>query len=473
MSREAFVGNESWRPFAAEEFLSEPEALRRLLESRGVLAFANYASGLFPASSISQEMAEATGMGKAWLRDNAHVANALYTAGESSLAVPAGQALLNVLSNNRPILDGIVDGSLDPTDPQNRLPVRVDGNTLENYPEPRVQNDSVGYALWLTCRFMLNGSLRPRRQDLETIAQTVRYLDTIQYWHDPDDGHWEEDRLIHASSVGAIMAGLREARALFDRIHYHQGIDFGTMIEKGHSMLHSFREHHLTQVTEARELFAPPSNSWRHQLPDIAITEEMVAYHFLDNFDIERRKIDASLLFLVEPLGVLDDLQSHEVILDIEQFLVREHGIARYEGDTYWGPRFKDTMQIGERTSTGPGRIEKRNLKAAGIAMTKTEAQWTLFDPLLSAYWGKMFLKTGQTAARTKQLAYLNRSLNQLVLMPDGQLKLPEAFYYDYAADRLGDKHTRWVPNDHVPLLWSQANLLRALLVFEATRVQH
>lgn len=38
---------------------------------------------------------------------------------------------------------------------------------------------------------------------------------------------------------------------------------------------------------------------------------------------------------------------------------------------------------------------------------------------------------------------------------PQGELRCPEAYYLE---------HGRYVPNDHVPLLWTQANLRLALL---------
>jgi phosphorylase kinase alpha/beta subunit len=120
-------------------------------------------------------------------------------------------------------------------------------------------------------------------------------------------------------------------------------------------------------------------------------------------------------------------------------------------------------MKIEERTRAAEGRVESRNKIAEGIAYAGVEAQWTLFDPLLSEFYGRRYLQTGSAEDRSKQLMYLNRSLAQFIATPDGP-RLPESFYYTFQ-----EGVNQWVPNDHTPLLWSQANLLRALNMFERT----
>jgi phosphorylase kinase alpha/beta subunit len=176
------------------------------------------------------------------------------------------------------------------------------------------------------------------------------------------------------------------------------------------------------------------------------------------------------MLFLVEPLDVLTSEQAARVVTDVETHLVREHGVIRYIGDTYWGPRFKDLMRIEERTSQAPGRLEERNQKAAGVAYSKTEAQWTLSDAPLSTYHGKEYLRTNSRVEHSKQLLFLNRVLSQLVLT-EGKLLLPEAFYVEQVPAPSSKPTNQWIPNDHSPLLWAQANLLLALKTFEQTGV--
>lgn len=447
---------------SAYEFLERPKELRKTLEAHGVLTFTPYASGLFPAGDLSPEMRKATGMGMAWLRDNAHVANALYEAGQVDLAVPAGEAMLTILNNNRGILDKAVSSNSDSGIPDERLPVRVQGDSLANDTEKRVQNDSVGYALWYISRLISGGAILPNDQDLSILSQTVRYLDRIQFWQDPDEGHWEEDKKIHASSIGVVIAGLREVEKVFNQKDFKADIDFSRLINQGTETLYSILGQGLTELDEPSEIGESNDINHSEHFPDV-IDAETVRQTF-DAFDIHKRKHDAALLFLIEPLHVLEGEWAAKVVNDVEEHLRRSIGIIRYPGDTYWEPRFPHIMGIGDRTTGAPGRLEWRNQTAAGIEYTDTEAQWTLFDPILATYWGKRYMISNNSSDREKQLAYLDRSLTQLAPRPDGKLQLPEAYYYEY-----GKGSNDWIPNDHIPLLWSQANLLTALQVFEAS----
>ncbi len=441
-----------------ERFLDDPESLRRLLKERGTLDFTPYASGLFPASDLPPDMREATGMGMAWFRDNAHVIWALYEAGEIELAAKGGEAVMAALNNNRDILDG--------ADTSRRLPVRVKGDTLANDTEPRVQNDSTGYALWITCRLMREGVLPADEHDLETLAKTVRYLERIEYWHDEDEGHWEEDRRIHVSSIGAGIAGLREAQKLLGGTGYVHNVDIDGLIAKGSETMDNILSKGVTDVVKARlELADEPRLGEERPYPDTVRPAEVVR-GFFEKFDTRRREHDAALLFLIEPLRVFSGKRAEQIVLGVEEALKRNIGFARYGGDTYWEPRFPDIMSIDERTTAAEGRTEKRNQTAAGVGYSGTEAQWTLFDPVLATYWGQRYEESGDSHHREKQLEYLQLSLDQLVPTDSGELHLPEAYYYAY--DEAAGKN-KWVPNDHTPLLWSQANLLRALRVFEQT----
>ncbi len=454
------LGPES-RSLAVHDFLNNPAALRHTLEAAGALQFTPYESGLFPASDLPPETGEATGMNMAWLRDNAHVANALAETGHREQAAAVGHAMLTILHNNRGLLDDVVSGK----NPASRLPVRVEGNTLQNDTEPRVQNDSVGYALWLTSKLIRRDIVWPTRHDLDNLAQTARYLEKVEFWHAEDEGHWEEDRRIHASSIGAAMAGLRELQAMFAERGYSHHIDLDSLWRTGETALQAILDQGRSDLS-SRSL-ADDANIQPY--PNTVNADELVTQHF-KHFSVRRRQYDAALLFLVEPLNILSPVYQEKVVHDITHYLQRGRGIARYQGDTYWEPRFPSVMSVEERTRQAEGRTEQRNQTASGVAYTATEAQWTLFDPLLSAYWGNRYEATGGASDREKQLHYLDRSLAQLTLTDSGKLQLPEAYYYEYVptlAKQAGNNH--WIPNAHTPLLWSQANLLLALKAFEET----
>lgn len=443
-------------------FLERPEELRQRLEIQGTLDFTPFASGLFPASQLPEEMARATEMDFSWFRDNAHVGNALYEAGRTDLAAPVAQAMLHVLNSKRRQLDGIANGTLRPD--TFRLPIRVRGTTLEDDPEHRVQNDSVGYKLWYISNSITNGLIDGRKQDIETLAQTVRYLDKVRYWTDTEAGHWEEEHRIHVPSIGVCIAGLKAAQQLFDKVGYHKHTDVHNLIKRGDAAKTHILSRGVTNVPNLHDTSFIAYNT-HHEAPE-AIHAAPSVLNFFRQFSIDNRMYDASMLFLIEPLNILDKEETALVIDDIETHLMgsRQHGIARYVGDTYWSPNFKDIMPIEERTRSAEGRLALRNMKAAGISYTETEAQWTLFDPLLSVYWGKQYAATGDYSARHKQLLHLQRSLNQLAPDEHGSLRMPEAYYYQHTPEG-----GQWVPNDHMPLLWSQANLLRALTTFERT----
>ena len=84
------------------------------------------------------------------------------------------------------------------------------------------------------------------------------------------------------------------------------------------------------------------------------------------------------------------------------------------------------------------------------------EAQWCLFDPIVSIIHGCRFRATGDRRDLDRQREALRRSLSQLT--PPGSrfggYRCPESYFLE-----LGE----YVPNDITPLLWTQANLRLAL----------
>lgn len=448
--------------FVAENYLNAPHQLVEDLVDAKALEFPQYEGDLYPASALDKKNGEDTGMTMAWLRDNAHVIAALYDTGfDKPGATNACKAILQVLKNSEAVLDAAIS---NPQDVRNRLTVRVDGDTLAPDNEPRVQHDSTGYALWITSKLLLDEAFEPADEDLLIIAKTAEYLGAIKYWDDPDDSHWEEDRRIHLSSIGVAVAGLIEAQKLLNARGIYSDVSdhISSLIANGQSAMHDIWDLGLTDRPHADDAkIDSESSGW----PD-TIHADQVVRDILEAFRVRPRPHDAALLFLVEPLDSVSPEMAQSIVNDIEEHLIRKHGVVRYHGDTYWAPYYDEMTKIAERTHATEGSAEKRNTKAAGIAHGEWEAPWTLFDPLLSSYYGKRFQQTADPEDRAKQLKYLNRSLSQLVPHKDGGLRMPEAYFYGYDEGR---KRNDWIPNAHTPLLWSQANLLRALKVFEDT----
>ena len=49
-------------------------------------------------------------------------------------------------------------------------------------------------------------------EDVEILQLLVFYLRSVEYWHKPDFGMWEECKIRHTSSIGAVTAGLGNIR---------------------------------------------------------------------------------------------------------------------------------------------------------------------------------------------------------------------------------------------------------------------
>lgn len=419
----------------AESYISAPAKLSEDLEQLGALQFTARASGLFAAADISDtKLGKVSGMDMAWFRDTAHVANALFERGrvkrgqedDIEKARGAGRAFLQVLANNAELIH---DATLHRDAP--KLPVRVNADTLENDTgEPRFQNDSTAYAVWLPAKLMLNDLLPHNKDNFKLLESVAGYLQAGEYWQQPDEGHWEEDSQIHASSVGVIVGGLTMVAKLFAKYDYQPScVELPSLIDKGKS--------------ELKQLLGDGETP-RHG-------------------DYPGRKYDASHLFLATTLtDVLDKAAARVEAAKIEKNLVRDIGVIRYIGDTYFAPGFKALLPPGERTTKAEGRLELRNTLSASTKINKAEAQWTLFDPLLSVYWGRQYEQTHDRAARFKQLLHLNRSLSHYVEVENGGLRVPELFHQE-------TNQSAWTPNEHIPLLWSQANMVLALNQFERT----
>ncbi|TKH08186.1 glycoside hydrolase family 15, partial [Peribacillus simplex] len=77
------------------------------------------------------------------------------------------------------------------------------------------QNDAIGAFLWGVGEGYRHGKKVIRNQrDLKIVQKLVSYLECLQYWQAEDNGMWEENIEIHASSIGACVAGLNSVKML-------------------------------------------------------------------------------------------------------------------------------------------------------------------------------------------------------------------------------------------------------------------
>jgi phosphorylase kinase alpha/beta subunit len=267
--------------------------------------------------------------------------------------------------------------------------------------------------------------LAPSPHDLSTLDLFAPYFNKISFWQDEDSGHWEEERKISASSIGTVIAGLHE----FEKL-----------------LLSGKAAHANPQSTP--ELVQSLIGKGRAALDSILPAE------CVQPNPGQQRKYDAALLFLIYPLRVVDSPMAERVLENVREHLQGEYGIRRYEGDSYWAPDYKKKLAPGERTVDFSDNLASRDQLLPGAGK---EAQWSLFDPIISCINGAQFQGNVRGEYLARQTEYLNRSLGQLTSETSQDalpFRCPELYY-------LEDGH--YVPNDHVPLLWTQANLMLSL----------
>jgi phosphorylase kinase alpha/beta subunit len=314
----------------------------------------------------------------------------------------------------------IADPTLADT-PMNRPHVRFDGVHDADLAEtwPHAQNDALGYFLWLVGILCQQDALHLAQADWECLETLLHYLDAIAFWRDEDSGHWEETRKVSASSIGAVVAGIREVAA-------------------------AAAQHRVTHGHLQPEVTARLGREGRGALEAILPAECVQPG--------KARAWDAALLFLIHPLNVLTAEQADRVIADVSQHLAGDVGIRRYRGDSFWFPDYKQKLPEERRTSDTSDELDWRD---AGLA-PGLEAQWCLFDPLLSTIHGQRFRATGDPRDQQRQAEHLNRALGQLTGASSGfpELRCPELYHLDDG---------RWTPSDATPLLWTEALLLEAM----------
>lgn len=155
-------------------------------------------------------------------------------------------------------------------------------------PWGHAQNDAIGAILWGIGTGEKKGKKIIRdSKDHEIVQKLVWYLDCVQYWHDADNGMWEEWREIHSSSVGACIAGLQAIRNL---------------------------------VFVPRELILKGYETMSNLFPR----------------ESKDRPVDLAQMSLIYPYGIFFGEDAKVMIEQIEKQLLRDRGVIRYKGDSYY-----------------------------------------------------------------------------------------------------------------------------------------
>ena len=417
--------------------LEEIRAISAFLEQKKTLAFTPLPNGLFPAAALGDDRTY-TGYSYVWVRDNIHVAHAHYRTGRIAVAVDNLTALMTYFIKYQKRFLNIIDGLADANVPMNRPHIRFKGDSLGGSPEevvekwPHAQNDALGYFLWMFCKLVNERALTPGPDQLEMLALFPPYFETIRYWRDEDSGHWEETRKISASSIGVVVAGLVEFRKLLE----------------GTGLLGDRRGTSITGVA-LDQLIGRGRDALEEILPAECIQPD----------PSKHRLYDAALLFLIYPLQIVEGGMADQILNNVRKHLQGEIGVRRYPDDSYWAPDYRKKLKPEERTADFSEDLSGRDQLLT--SSSGQEAQWCIFDPTISCIFGQQFKSTRSKDHLEKQIEYLNRSLGQITSEDQTgvpALRCPELYYLEAG---------RYVPNDHVPLLWTQANLMLALKLME------
>lgn len=433
-------------PYIQENYRSEDIAsLDTYLTESGTFKFNCMDNGLFPAVGQAEED-DLSGYQHAWVRDNVHIAHAHFVWGATHTALKTADALMVFFATQQDRIRQVINAPSLADDPMNRPHIRFNGRTQQMLEEKwaHAQNDALGYFIWFYCKTAGQRTSGINDTALETLALLVVYLQAISYWKDRDSGHWEEERKIGASSIGAVVAGLRQMKTLCSDQNLY---------ERHPLSVHGIDVQFLNKLEEK----------------GVHVLDQILPYESVES-DMKRR-YDAALLFLIYPLDVVTSDQAMQILTDVKSALQGEIGIRRYPNDSYWCPNYRNFFTLGARSTDFSDDISQRDShRKEGM-----EAQWCIFDSIISCIHGIRALRgEGGEEEWNEQIRYLNRSLGQLTakkktgvlntilgwLMPkkrkeSSSLPLcPEAYFYE---------NGHLVPNDHVPLQWAQANLKMAL----------
>lgn len=241
-------------------------------------------SGIFTAAPAD------TWYGKAWLRDNYFCTLAFLETGKLDVVRGAAKALLTVFVKHQDKINWAIEHK--PHYAWQYIHARFDPDTFEEYWEEwgNSQNDAVGEVLNLLVELELMGQGVAETDDERKMLQSIiNYLVRLEYWRDDDNGIWEENLEVHASSIGAVLAALKMAKKV----------------------------------------------SWL-SVPDEAIAEGESALRKLLPRESESKFCDLALLSLIWPFKVTTEEETLAILRNVEYHLVKERGVIRYKGDRYF-----------------------------------------------------------------------------------------------------------------------------------------
>jgi len=289
--------------------LKDINEIEKLLYSRGTFEFPYLKNGLFSASLLGSPVSH-TGYENVWVRDNFHVSYCHYITGQTEIASKNSTALMLFFKKHKQRFKDIIEHRVSPDNPMNRPHIRFNGQTMEEIDEKwsHAQNDALGYLLWFYSKLAMELLIKPSTEDWEILALFALYFDAIKYWQDEDSGHWEEIRKINASSIGIVVAALKNLKAL--------------IVSQPEASSHCRCMDKAITGELIESLIQRGNKALGEILPSECAQDDPK----------KNRPVDSALLFLIYPMNILDDKMRDAVLNNITTRLQGDYGIRRYLG---------------------------------------------------------------------------------------------------------------------------------------------
>ncbi|MFH2021647.1 MAG: glycoside hydrolase family 15 protein [archaeon] len=261
---------------------------RRLINQHmKILKDLQYKSGLFAAAKPTVT----TGYDKSWLRDNFYECLAFEVLGDWDTVEKTYNAILEVFLKHEYKIDLAIKKK--PKLSYEYIHARYHPETFDEFWEEwgNKQNDNIGAVLFRIGELEHHHKriILRNANHVRIINKLIKYLESIEYWHDFDSGMWEEDEEVHASSVGACVAGLKSISRL-------------------------------------------P----KIEVPDHMIEEGQKTLNFLLPRESKKKFVDLALLSLIYPYQIVNDKQRNEILVNVEYLLLKSRGVIRYKNDHYY-----------------------------------------------------------------------------------------------------------------------------------------
>lgn len=243
-------------------------------------------SGVFTASAFDVD----TGYDKAWLRDIYFIALSFIEVDDLEPARLAAKALLTVFVKHKDKINWAIEHR--PHYAWQYIHARFHPETFEEYWEEwgNSQNDAVGEVLNILLTLdELGAGVIETTEEREIVQKIIDYLVALEYWKDDDNGIWEENMEVHASSIGSCVAALKKAA-------HHEWLS----------------------------------------VPEFAITNGETALRALLPRESTTKFADLALLTLIYPFAVTTEEETATILKNVEYHLTRERGVIRYKHDRYY-----------------------------------------------------------------------------------------------------------------------------------------